>query len=62
MAEPAAARQRRVAYAFCMGQGTRLDVGDTAPDLALGSPEGEVRLSALWREAPLVLAFLRHFG
>lgn len=38
-------------------------VGDPAPDLRLRDPqEREIRLSALWAEAPLVAIFLRHFG
>jgi peroxiredoxin len=38
-------------------------VGDPAPDATL-LDEGErpLRLSELWREAPLLLIFLRHFG
>lgn len=42
---------------------TVLDFNDPAPDLdvrlALG---GSVRLSALWSQQPLLLAFTRHFG
>jgi peroxiredoxin len=42
---------------------TPLLVGEPAPDLRLRDPqEDEVRLSALWAEAPLVVIFLRHFG
>ena len=42
---------------------TDLAVGDPAPDLVLlDAAEREVRLSALWRERPLALIFLRHFG
>jgi hypothetical protein len=40
-----------------------LSVGDPAPDLVLlDAAERPVFLSALWRERPLVLIFLRHFG
>jgi hypothetical protein len=42
---------------------TDLAVGEPAPDLVLlDAEEREVRLSALWRERPLALIFLRHFG
>jgi hypothetical protein len=38
-------------------------VGDAAPDLVLlDAEERPVFLSALWRERPLALIFLRHFG
>jgi hypothetical protein len=38
-------------------------VGDAAPDLVLLDPdERPVFLSALWKERPLALIFLRHFG
>jgi len=40
----------------------RLEVGDPAPDVTITGPGGMIQLSALWAEAPLVLAFLRHFG
>jgi peroxiredoxin len=37
--------------------------GDKAPDLRLRDSSGaEVSLADLWRERPLVLVFLRHFG
>jgi peroxiredoxin len=40
-----------------------LKPGDTAPDRRLRDSSGsEVALSDLWRERPLVLVFLRHFG
>ncbi len=40
-----------------------LGLGDAAPDLDFRDErEGEVRLSTLWRAAPLVVVFLRHFG
>jgi hypothetical protein len=37
-------------------------VGEPAPDVTFGSRDGDVALSALWREGPVVVAFLRHFG
>jgi len=40
-----------------------LAVGDAAPDLVLlDASEREVTLSSLWKQAPLALIFLRHFG
>jgi peroxiredoxin len=37
--------------------------GDKAPDAVLQNAASIwVRLSELWREHPLVLVFLRHFG
>ena len=39
-----------------------LERGDRFPDLELESREGEVHLAERWREQPLVLAFMRHFG
>ena len=39
------------------------DLGDAAPDVAVLDARGrEIELSALWRERPTVLAFLRHYG
>ena len=41
----------------------RVEKGDAAPDVTLQDTTGtELRLSGLWRERPLVLGFLRHFG
>lgn len=38
-------------------------VGDPAPNVALFDTNGHpVYLADSWREKPLVLAFLRHFG
>ena len=37
-------------------------VGEPAPDVTFGGRDGDVSLSALWQEAPVVVAFLRHFG
>jgi peroxiredoxin len=43
--------------------GTALQPGDAAPDLALADATGaSVQLSDLWRERPLLLVFLRHYG
>lgn len=40
-----------------------LAVGDAAPDLVLlDAEERAVALSSLWKERPLALIFLRHFG
>jgi hypothetical protein len=39
-----------------------LSAGDPFPDLVVESQEGEVRLSERWRDGPLVVAFMRHFG
>ncbi len=41
----------------------QLNFGSQAPDLTLVDPAGNpVRLSSLWAERPLLLAFTRHFG
>jgi peroxiredoxin len=46
-----------------MSRLAHLKFNDPAPDLELLDPEGQpVRLSSLWKEFPLVLAFTRHFG
>jgi hypothetical protein len=39
-----------------------LKEGDTFPDLRVESREGDVALSERWRNGPLVVAFMRHFG
>jgi hypothetical protein len=41
---------------------TVLKEGDTFPDLRVESREGDVALSERWRNGPLVVAFMRHFG
>ena len=42
---------------------SRLNPGDTAPDVVLYSPDGSrVSTSDLWGERPVVLNFFRHFG
>lgn len=41
----------------------RLDYNDPAPDLDIKTATGDViRLSSLWADRTLVLAFTRHFG
>ena len=41
----------------------KLNFNSPAPDLALADTAGRsVRLSALWKKRPLLLAFTRHFG
>jgi peroxiredoxin len=42
----------------------KLNPGEAAPDFTFGrgGDGAQVALSELWRERPLVLAFLRHFG
>ncbi len=40
----------------------RLAEGDAFPELELESVEGPVALCEHWRERPLVVAFMRHFG
>jgi hypothetical protein len=39
-----------------------LSVSDKFPDLELESREGEVALAERWRNGPLIVAFMRHFG
>jgi hypothetical protein len=39
-----------------------LKPGDKFPELKVESREGEVALSDRWRNGPLVVAFMRHFG
>lgn len=40
-----------------------LRVGQPAPNVTFGRGDGgEVALDELWREGPVVVAFLRHFG
>lgn len=40
----------------------RLAVGDPFPGIVLESREGDVALEQRWRNGPLVVAFMRHFG
>jgi peroxiredoxin len=43
--------------------GSRLGVGDVAPDITVLDASGQsVSLAEVWRRGPLVLTFLRHFG
>ncbi len=39
-----------------------LAAGERAPDVTVQGERGAVQLSDLWREGPLVVAFLRHMG
>ena len=39
-----------------------LAVGDKFPEVRLESRDGEVLLADRYRGAPLVVAFMRHFG
>jgi peroxiredoxin len=40
-----------------------LGAGDQAPEITITGADGApVQLSELWRERPLLLAFLRHYG
>lgn len=39
-----------------------LKQGDTFPDMKLESREGDVALAERWRNGPLIVAFMRHFG
>ncbi len=46
-----------------MAQQTQLKFNDLAPDVKLLGADGKpVRLSSLWKDKVLVLAFTRHFG
>ena len=40
----------------------RLSVGDAFPNIELDTRDGEVSLAERWRDGPLVVAFMRHFG
>jgi hypothetical protein len=39
-----------------------LTPGDKFPDVKVESREGDVQLSDRWRNGPLIVAFMRHFG
>ena len=41
---------------------SRLEAGNTFPDMKLETRDGEVQLAERWRSKPLVVAFMRHFG
>jgi peroxiredoxin len=46
-----------------MNRMRHLNFNDPAPDIEIFTTDGEtIRLSALWSEHPLLLAFTRHFG
>jgi hypothetical protein len=36
--------------------------GDDFPDIALETRDGQVQLADRWRNGPLIVAFMRHFG
>lgn len=45
------------------GQHIDISAGDRAPDACLWDEEGdEVQLATFWRERPVALVFVRHFG
>ena len=41
---------------------SRLSKGDAFPELTVQSTEGPVELGERWKQGPLVVAFMRHFG
>ena len=41
---------------------SKLSAGDAFPEITLETREGEVKLAERWRDGPLVVAFMRHFG
>ena len=45
-----------------MGGVAKLSSGDPFPELTVQSTDGPVELAERWREGPLVVAFMRHFG
>ena len=46
-----------------MDQPMDIAAGDQAPDACLKNEHGhDVRLSTFWRERPVALVFVRHFG
>jgi hypothetical protein len=40
----------------------RLAEGDPFPEVGVESVDGPVELRERWRDGPLVVAFMRHFG
>lgn len=40
----------------------QLAAGDPFPEIVVASVDGLVALEERWRDAPLVVAFMRHFG
>ena len=45
-----------------MGSMAQLEPGDRFPELTVQSTDGPVELGRRWRDGPLVVAFMRHFG
>ena len=41
---------------------TTLSIGDAFPDITVETRDGQVEVSDRWRDGPLVVAFMRHFG
>lgn len=41
---------------------SRLQIGDRFPQLVVDTVDGPARLSQRWRDGPLVVSFMRHFG
>ena len=39
-----------------------LKPGDRFPEVVVQSVDGDVALKERWRDGPLVVAFMRHFG
>jgi hypothetical protein len=39
-----------------------LKEGDRFPDITVESRKGDVALADRWRNGPLIVAFMRHFG
>jgi hypothetical protein len=40
----------------------RLSEGDAFPEISVESVDGQVALKERWRQGPLIVAFMRHFG
>jgi peroxiredoxin len=46
-----------------MNRKSVLRPGDHAPDVMVAGPDrASIQLGSLWKDKPLVLSFLRHFG
>jgi hypothetical protein len=52
----------RVSAVWSVAEMPPLAAGDAFPELTVLSTEGPVELRDRWREGPLVVAFMRHFG
>jgi len=40
-----------------------IEIGHAAPNITFGRSDGDdIPLAGLWRDGPVVVAFLRHFG